>query len=137
MRSIGGGNILFSIIGGLPFCHGSGGITAHVKGGSNHWISNLIIGFVLLILSLAVYISGVFFLVYPAILIAILLFAVGYFHLKLAKPSWKIYEYRLQLIAMAIVAFTTKNMLWVLLMGIIFEAGYLILKRIGKHEFSS
>ncbi len=34
LYSIGFGNILTSLIGGLPFCHGAGGLTAHVKGGS-------------------------------------------------------------------------------------------------------
>jgi sulfate permease, SulP family len=136
LRSIGLGNILFSAIGGLPFCHGSGGITAHVKGGSNHWVSNLIIGGTLLALGFAVYITGTFFLYYPAILTAVLLFAVGYFHLKLAKPSWAVNNYRYQLIAMAIVAFVTKNMLWVLLTGIVFEACYLTIRKVSKHELS-
>lgn len=137
LRSIGVGNMLFSAIGGLPFCHGSGGVTAHVKGGSNHWVSNLIIGMTLVLLALAVYISGVFFLTYPVILTAVLLFAVGYFHLKLAKPSWQINGYRLQLVGMALVALITQNMLWVLLAGVVFEGSYLILRKVSSHEFSA
>jgi hypothetical protein len=137
LRSIGLGNMLFSIIGGLPFCHGSGGITAHVKGGSNHWVSNLIVGTTLMVLALAVYVSGTFFLVYPEVLIAVLLFAVGYFHLKLAKLSWQINGYKLQLTCMAVVAFITQNMLWVLLAGIVFEVSYVMFRKVSRHEFSA
>src|SRR5690606_37983249 len=51
LRSIGLGNMLVAPLGGLPFCHGSGGVTAHVKGGAQTWHMNLIIGGVLLTLA--------------------------------------------------------------------------------------
>lgn len=119
LRSIGIGNIIMAPLGGLPFCHGAGGVTAHVRGGATSWRMNLITGGVLLFLAL---ISG--FLPYPLIpsypeaLLGALLIVTGGFHLLLAAPSWKQYDLRLILVLMAGVALATQNMLWVLTVGI-------------------
>ncbi|PJB69817.1 MAG: hypothetical protein CO093_09490 [Alphaproteobacteria bacterium CG_4_9_14_3_um_filter_47_13] len=122
LRSIGIGNILSAAAGGLPFCHGSGGLTAHVKGGAQSWHMNLIIGGFLLVLAVVSGLSGMALIPsYPKILMAILIFATGFFHLQLAKPSWKQPSLRFVLVAMGATALLTHNMLWVLGVGVVIE----------------
>ena len=110
-----------SAIGGLPFCHGSGGVTAHVKGGANHWSSNLVVGCVLLLISLIQLAGDHVVLNFPVVLLSSLLVATGVFHLGLAGPSWAQKSKRFTLSAMALTAIFTFNMFWVLIAGIISE----------------
>jgi SulP family sulfate permease len=119
LQSIGIGNILAAAFGGLPFCHGAGGVTAHVKGGAASWHMNLIAGGSLVFLAGMSAVIGVSFVpAYPKVLIAALLFCTGWFHLGLAKPSWEKPELRWMLVLMAIVALVKQDMLWVLAAGI-------------------
>lgn len=122
LRSIGIGNVLSAAVGGLPFCHGSGGLTAHVKGGAKSWHMNLIIGGVLLFLAAFSYAYVPLIPAYPEMLMAVLLFAIGFFHLQLAAPSWSQPSLRPGLVLMAGVALLTQNMLWILAAGVIYEA---------------
>lgn len=123
LRSIGIGNILSAAIGGLPFCHGAGGVTAHVKGGATSWHMNLIIGSALLALALLSVVFGLSLIpAYPQMLMAVLIFATGFFHMQLASPSWQQTDLRAGLILMAVTALVTQNMLWVLATGLIVEA---------------
>lgn len=121
---IGLGNIASALIGGMPFCHGSGGVTAHVRGGSTHWSSNLLIGCTLLILAAFQGSKTVFALSYPPLLISSLLIATGVFHVQLVKPSWcledksNVWQVRAQLIVMAVAALITQNMIWVFATGV-------------------
>lgn len=122
LRSIGLGNILFSPLGGLPFCHGAGGVTAHYKGGAKTEIMNFIIGGALLALAAVSWMIGVPLIpAYPKILMAALLFVTGWFHVQLAMPSWAQKELRFILIAMAVAALATQNMLWVMAVGVVGE----------------
>ncbi|MBI3534590.1 MAG: hypothetical protein HY072_03770 [Deltaproteobacteria bacterium] len=89
LYSIGFGNIISALVGGLPFCHGSGGVTAHYRGGANHFISNLIMGVFLLFLAFIYLKNGQWLLNYPLPFTAILLIATGIFHLNLARPTWE------------------------------------------------
>lgn len=110
--SIGLGNLATAALGGLPFCHGSGGLTAHVRGGSTHWSSNIIIGLFLLGLAFFQWLGGRATLIYPPILLAGLLAVVGYHHLGLVAPSWKRRELRFTLVVMGLTAAATQNLLW-------------------------
>lgn len=122
LRSIGLGNVISAALGGLPFCHGSGGLTAHVKGGARNWHMNLIVGGFLLALAGLSWIFNMDIVpAYPEILMAVLLFATGFFHLQLAAPSWKKLHLRWILVVMAVTAFVTHNMLWILAVGVICE----------------
>ncbi|MBI4357053.1 MAG: hypothetical protein HY559_04175 [Gammaproteobacteria bacterium] len=114
--SIGVGNLLSSTVGGLPFCHGAGGLTAHVKGGSTHWMSNWVIG--LFLIALAVISYGLPLFHFPPLLVALLLSAVGLLHVELAKESWKQKPLRSQIMVMGATALMTQNMLWVLGAGL-------------------
>lgn len=124
LQSIGFGNILSSLVGGLPFCHGSGGLTAHVRGGATHWVSNVFIGMTLLSFAAVILIFGDLFFQYPKVLISSLLIGIGVFHIGLAKPTWIILQGKIQLIGMGIVALISLNMLYVLFFGILSEFAF-------------
>lgn len=119
--SIGFGNLVFAVFGGLPFCHGAGGLTAHVKGGSYHWISNWIIGLFLIALAgVEWWGQGSLGLQIPRPILSLLLVSVGLLHLRLAAVSWKneTINYKPALLFMALAALVTQNMLWVLVAGV-------------------
>jgi MFS superfamily sulfate permease-like transporter len=119
---IGFGNILSGFLGGLPFCHGSGGVTAHYNGGARTNMSNYFIGPILLVAALAVFISGGAQVIFPPLLLSVLLMAVGFMHISLATPSWNYSKTtKIQLVLMALAALTSGNMLWVLGIGIFCE----------------
>lgn len=116
LASIGLGNLAVAAVGGLPYCHGSGGVTAHVRGGSRSEWSNAIIGGAVLALALLLYFGGGL-PAYPAALQAVLLAVVGLFHLQLATPSWRSAQTRPILLAMGGAALLAQDMLIVLLAG--------------------
>jgi MFS superfamily sulfate permease-like transporter len=119
---IGFGNILSGLLGGLPLCHGSGGVTAHYNGGARTNMSNYFIGPILLVAALAVFIFGGAQVIFPPLLLSVLLMAVGFMHVSLATPSWNHSKVtKIQLAFMALAALTSGNMLWVLGVGIFYE----------------
>ncbi len=107
---IGVGNILMGWWGGMPFCHGSGGLTAHQRAGSNHWWSTAFLGTVLIGLALVLGNGSV---VIPIGLLAVLLATVGVFHLKLAQSSWRNSWGKINLLGAAGIVIWTQNLLWV------------------------
>lgn len=111
LTSIGLGNCLVAVMGGLPFCHGSGGVTAHVRGGSDHWFSNFVIGFFLVGLALFQIYGAHIALQYPPFLLGAMLFIVGGYHALLARPSWKDISLRPTLTAIGLVSAFTNNLL--------------------------
>lgn len=117
LGSIGCANLLVAGIGGMPYCHGSGGVTAHVHGGSRSEWSNYVIGSALLVLALSLYLGGGALPAYPAAVQATLLAVVGLYHLRLATPSWRRDETRPVLLVMAGTALVTQNMLAILASG--------------------
>ena len=70
-------NIFSFLMGGIPLCHGAGGLAAHYRFGARTAGSNLIIGILFLILSvfLGVHSLSVIYLIPMAILGVLLLFA--------------------------------------------------------------
>lgn len=117
LRSIGGANLLIAAVGGMPCCHGSGGVTAHVHGGSRSEWSNYVIGATLLLLALLLLYANIGLPAYPAAVQASLLAVVGLFHLRLARPSWQHDETRPVLLVMAGAALLSQDMLLVLVCG--------------------
>ncbi|MEY4615443.1 MAG: hypothetical protein RJB66_403 [Pseudomonadota bacterium] len=114
---IGLGNLVVAAFGGMPFCHGSGGLTAHYRSGARHWSSTAFFGLLLIVLSFLISNTGV---VIPAFLLVVLLATVGCFHVTLANQSWKEAGGRWYLFATVAVVLLTKNLLWVFLVfGII------------------
>lgn len=122
LLSVGFGNMISASIAGLPFCHGSGGVTAHVKGGATTNLSNMIIGSFLAGLSLFIFFSGhKITFIYPAFALTALLGTVGFHHLKLAndlfRNRWRI----AQLMISAILVLVTHNLLFVFAWALLFE----------------
>ncbi|MDZ7827918.1 MAG: molybdate transporter family protein [Halofilum sp. (in: g-proteobacteria)] len=117
LGSIGCANLLVAGVGGMPYCHGSGGVTAHVHGGSRSEWSNYLIGSALLVLALSLHFGGGALPAYPAAVQATLLAVVGLFHLRLATPSWRRDETRPVLLVMAGTALLTQDMLAILATG--------------------
>lgn len=131
---IGLGNILVAAIGGLPFCHGSGGLTAHVKGGSSKWWSNLVIGGFLLLLAAQSWFLGSANLEVPVILVGSLLFATGVHHFSLARETALVSSGRLRLGFAFFLAFFTQNLLWVLVAALFLEVVEFILGFFGERS---
>ena len=71
------GNILSFLLGGMPLCHGAGGLAAHYRFGARTPGSNLIIGaiFLLLALFLGTGILAIIYLIPLSILGVLLLYA--------------------------------------------------------------
>lgn len=121
LKSIGLGNVLSSLVGGIPYCHGSGGVTAHSRGGANQSWSTSVIGVTLIVLSLIELFRGVREMVIPASIVSMLLMATGWFHIQLAKPTWITQPGRKKLIITGLVVLFTRNLLWSLAVGIALE----------------
>jgi hypothetical protein len=135
---MGFGNVLSGLLGGLPFCHGSGGVTAHHKGGARTNRSNYFIGTSLLFAALASFIFGNARVTFSPLLLSVLLLAVGFMHVVLAAPSWSQGKIiKLELALMGLAALFSGNMLWVLGVGIIFEVftkGVLLFLERRQHD---
>jgi hypothetical protein len=58
------------------------------------------------------------------VLLGTLLAATGLFHLRLAAPSWQSGHERVRLVAMALVALLTQNLLAVLGVGVLPEVAH-------------
>lgn len=71
------GNLLSFLLGGMPLCHGAGGLAAHYRFGARGPGSNLIIGsiFIILVVFFGNNLTAVFYLIPMAILGVLLLFA--------------------------------------------------------------
>lgn len=70
-------NFASFLVGGMPLCHGAGGLAAHYRFGARTGGSNLIIGFIFIVLALFLgnHILSVFYLLPMSILGVLLLFA--------------------------------------------------------------
>ncbi|MGE5189194.1 MAG: putative sulfate/molybdate transporter [Gemmatimonadota bacterium] len=84
--TLGIGNLLAGLIGGMPLCHGSGGVTAHHRFGARTGGANLIIGaaFVLVALLYGRAATDASRLLPPCVLGALLVY-VGVQHARLAR----------------------------------------------------
>jgi len=114
MKVIAGSNFLSALFGGLPMCHGSGGITALYKGGARHWTSNLYLGFFLLMLTAVTFFYDVRFLEFPKVVFGTLLVVVGVYHLFLAKSTWASIEGKIRLLLAVVIVLWTRNLIFVL-----------------------
>lgn len=130
LQSLGIGNLVVGAVGGMPYCHGSGGVTAHYRGGSRTWRSNAIIGSTLLAMSALLVLGGGGLPEYPATLQALLIGVIGWFHFQLARPSWQLPHSRIVLLLMGVTALLLSNMLAVLIVG---SASLLAAWRLGYH----
>jgi len=124
LLSIGIGNLATSWLCGIPYCHGAGGLTAHVKGGAKTWHSNIIIGGFLISAGAIAALQDDHHLkiALPPLLMVVLLATIGFHHLELAKSTWQKQFGKIQLGLMALPALVTGNLLWTLVMGILIKS---------------
>jgi len=118
LTSLGLGNLIVGAVGGMPYCHGSGGVTAHYRGGARSWLSNVIMGNALLLLAALLLIGGGGLPEYPPALQALLLGVIGVFHIQLTYASWRKLDTALILMMMGTTALIAQSMLWVLVAGV-------------------
>ncbi len=89
--SLGLSNIISGIIGGMPMCHGSGGITAHYRFGARTGRANIFIGGIFIIIALLFDKSAAgFFSLFPVSILSIMLIYIGIEHAKLLRDIIKI-----------------------------------------------
>jgi len=117
LTSLGLGNLIVGAVGGMPYCHGSGGVTAHYRGGARSWLANVVMGNALLLLAALLLIGGGGLPAYPPALQALLLGVIGIFHIQLTYASWRKLDTALILVVMGLTALIAQSMLWVLLAG--------------------
>ncbi len=86
VTTMGLANMAAGALGGMPVCHGSGGLTAHYKLGARTGGANLMIGALLLILGLALGGAALSVLsLIPLAVLGVLLGIVGLYHVLLAR----------------------------------------------------
>jgi MFS superfamily sulfate permease-like transporter len=71
-------NISSSLVGGVPMCHGAGGLAGHVRFGAHTGGATVILGALLLVL--AIFFSesvGTLFRLFPAPILGVILLAAG------------------------------------------------------------
>lgn len=84
--SMGLANLVSSLVGGMPMCHGAGGLTAHVRFGANTLWANITIGGLCVAAALVLGQSLVsLFNLVPFAIFGALLFYVGWRHLQLVQ----------------------------------------------------
>ena len=84
--SMGLANMAAGLVGAMPMCHGSGGLTAHYKLGARTGASNLMIGG--LLLALGLFLGGAalpFLSLIPLSVLGVLLGLVGIYHVFLVS----------------------------------------------------
>jgi sulfate permease, SulP family len=86
LTSMSGANFMAGILGGMPVCHGSGGLTAHYKFGARTGGANIMIGAIFL--AAAIFVDGnalpIFSLI-PYATLGLLVAVVGFRHALLAR----------------------------------------------------
>lgn len=119
--SIGFMNLVSAVFGGLPVCHGSGGVTAHHKFGARTAGATIIMGTIFIILSLALGSAGSTAVLgaIPAWLLAALLAYTGLLHTRLVFDPLASLPVAA---AMGLVAIATANLSYALALGLAAEA---------------
>ena len=117
--TLGTANLLAGAISGLPVCHGSGGMTAHVAFGARTWRAPLLIGLVLVTLAMVAGRGmGPVMAAFPLEILAGLLGAAGVLHLGLLR-GLKTPADLAAALAVGLVGGATLNLLWGLLAGLV------------------
>lgn len=119
--SIGLSNLAAGLLGGLPVCHGSGGVTAHHKTGARTAGATIITGTAFMLLALALGSSGSAALLgaIPHWLLAALLAYTGLLHAKLALDPQANLPVAL---IMGFIGLATQNLTYALAFGLAAEA---------------
>ena len=115
--TLGAANLVAGAISGLPVCHGSGGMTAHVAFGARSWRAPLLIGSAMVLLALVAGQGlGPVLAAFPVEILAGLLAAAGMLHLALLAALKNRKDQAIAL-TVGLVGAATLNLLWGLLAG--------------------
>lgn len=131
LKSMGTFQLLAALFGGVPVCHGSGGLTAHYKFGARSGLAPVLLGSLCLVLALFVDGNVVPILsLIPYPVLGALLVVVGVQHGMLARDlrSWS--EWGI-VIGVAVVGYVTQNLAIGFGLGILVEQarrGFLLLR---------
>jgi SulP family sulfate permease len=117
--SLGLANLLVGFIGGIPVCHGSGGLTAHYRFGGRTGGSSIIIGGIFIFTALVLGRSAPFiFNMIPLAVLGVMLIYIGVFHCFLIKDildsTWELSL----VLAMAVITLTYGNLVLAFAFGI-------------------
>ena len=115
--TLGAANLLSGTIGGMPVCHGAGGLTAHFAFGARTWRAPFAIGVTLVALALGVG-SGLaaFLTAFPVPVLAGLLATAGVLHIALLRDLRRVRDLVLA-VAVGTIGFEL-NLLWGLGFGL-------------------
>lgn len=130
--SLGATNLVSGFVGGMPFCHGAGGMTAHYKFGARTGGSNLIIGSVMIAAALVMGKSAMALMsVIPLGVYGILLIYLGIEHAILISDA--VYDTRDLFVALSIAALSVAsgNLFIAVVSGIILN---LLMRLLSKRE---
>ena len=84
--SLGLGNVLAGLLGGMPVCHGAGGLTAHRSFGARTGRAPIFLGTILVVLALvAGQVTGGALAGFPVWILAALLGVAGVLHIQLLR----------------------------------------------------
>jgi SulP family sulfate permease len=117
--SLGLSNLAIGSLGGLPVCHGSGGLTAHYRFGARTGGATIIMGAIYILLGIVFVFSGDLFLAHiPPQLLGAMLLYIGICQALLIRGL----EERLWIaLGMAGIGFLTRNLAYGLLFGLVME----------------
>jgi MFS superfamily sulfate permease-like transporter len=125
LLTMGLGNVAAATFGGVPVCHGSGGLTAHVRLGARTGGAPIIIGTMFLLLGLLGGNSILSLLgLIPFSAMGVLLAYVGVQHLWLAADLRGVQAWSVALLV-AFVAWVTQNLAWGFLSGLLLHYAWI------------
>jgi SulP family sulfate permease len=130
--SIGLVNLLGAMIQAPPFCHGSGGITAHYRFGARSPKSSYIIGAVCLLLALFGRAAVGLLNLIPAAVLGVLLVYVGIQHASYLRDILRRAPLLIIAIFVGVVSLLTTNLMWGFLTGFLLQGIFLLFPSPGK-----
>jgi len=121
--SLGVANLFAGLIGGMPVCHGSGGLTAHYRFGARTGGANLFIGglFVALALLFGKSIPHLFGFL-PSSVLGILLIYVGFEHARLIGDVLEVSHELVVAVSIGLMTLLTGNLAVAFVTGIVLDA---------------
>jgi len=125
--SLGLSNLLTGFLGGLPVCHGSGGLTAHYRFGARTAGATLITGGAFVLISAIFFASGDLILgSIPPWVLGVMLLYVGACHVWLLR---RLREKHAIAIVMGLVGVMSGNLMYALILGLLMEGLLVRVKR--------
>jgi len=120
--SLGIANTAIGMIGGMPLCHGAGGLTAHYKFGSRTTGSNLIIGTLFIVIAISsLYFPVSFLYLIPASTLGSLLIYTGIEHAMFIQDISEDNKALFVALTIGTIAFAAKNLFLACIIGIVVE----------------